>query len=369
MTLRGERRDRPTYRLLGEVDDRVSGALHLCDHEVLGRRCVQKTVDTLGREDALVFDEPRLLDQIDHPHVTPVREAQWDPDHEHMVTFVMPLYEGGSVADALREGQRFSIDATRRLIVHLLDALAYVHTRLGYLHRDVKPANVLLDGDRTNAFLADFGSAARLDADGHARAARVTLLYMPPEGGTIGRLGVPADLYSAGMVLYEMLNGRLEWERWASQVEVRLARGQRAVPDSALRFAPHVPPPLRTVVRKAVARHPQDRFQRASEFIRALNQVASVDWRHVDGVGLDGVWEGRWPPHLWPQRRDCYRVNSRVLQSGRGARRLVAQVRSPGGGWRRFGVPDATVGATDVKDVDRFFVQVHNRASQRSPAR
>ena len=82
-----------------------------------------------------------------------------------------------------------------------------------------------------------------------------------------------------------------------------------------------------------------------------------------EGVALDGVWEGTWPPHARVERRRRYRVTSRVLRGSR--RRLEAFEAIPGGSWRRFGVSDATVEPGDRRAVERFFADVATSAAQR----
>ncbi len=183
MALRGERKDKPSYTILRSITGGSVAEVHEVYHKVLGCRCVQKTYSTIGLEDAAACQEPRLLREIKHPNVVEVFEAQYDPDDQHAITFVPLFYEGGSIGDALLENYCFSIHHALRLIRQTLDALAFVHTRaeLRYIHRDVKPANILLDGARIRAFLGDWGSAAKMAAHGTVAGVQGTRLYMPPE--------------------------------------------------------------------------------------------------------------------------------------------------------------------------------------------
>lgn len=371
--LHGEHLTKPTYAVLRSLSDvGASIEVKLYDHKVLGKKVVQKTIDMVGLEDAIAYKEPRLLDTIRHPHVVPVFEAQFDPVYPNAITFVMPYYPGGSIDAALLRDYRFSIHDARALACHVLDALAHLHASFHYIHRDVKPGNVLLSEQRDEAFLSDFGSAAEIESDGMVAAADMTLLYKPPEAGTsAGRVGVTADIYSMGMTAFEMLNGRFPYEDLdAAQVEGRLARGLRAMPDRLFTYAPHVPAGIRRAVNKALRREPDGRYPRAHDFIRALERVRCIDWRQADGDGLEGVWYGTWPPQLRPDRRRTYRVTSRLLRGGR-QRRLEAVQRLPeaGAGWRRFGVADATTDPSDRAAIERFFAAVEEKAAQLVPAR
>src|SRR5581483_3976043 len=342
MALRGDRRDRHTYVDLREIAD-GSNQLMRCSNRVLGADCVQKTVP-IGSAGA-AFAEPRLLEALEHPHIPPVREAQFDPDRLHCITFVMPWYPGGSVARALVDGHCFSLHEVLGVIRDVLDALEYVHTVHGHVHRDVKTSNVLLDEARRAGFLTDFERAARFDRGGTAQAVLTTIFYMSPECAPSGRHSVRSDLYGVGMVLLEMLNGRFAWESFdPAATEQRVLAGRRSFPDRLVApsaFGPQIPPDLVRIARRAVARDPAARFGSARAFLEALNRVTAVDWRRRAGAGLEGEWVGTWPPRVRSEQRDRYRVTSTRLSAGRhaGMLRLIAEVQRPDSiTWRRFGV-------------------------------
>lgn len=153
--LRGEAR-RPTYRILDKLSEGVaSDPVFLAHHEIFDGTFVQKTVHMHGLDDALASNEPAFLHRLDHPRIVPVREAQWDPEHDRAITFVMPHLAGGSVADALLEGYRFSLLQSMVIAIDALDALAYVIREHHALHRDTKPGNILLDERRSHGYLSD----------------------------------------------------------------------------------------------------------------------------------------------------------------------------------------------------------------------
>ncbi|HET7571786.1 MAG TPA: serine/threonine-protein kinase [Gaiellaceae bacterium] len=369
MTIRGDRLQKPSYAILRSLRGGNVGEAWLAQHEVFGQRVVQKTYSVLGLEDSIATREPRLLRNIDHRHVARVYEAQWDPDHDHAITFVMPYYEGGSIADAFDEGYRFSLHHAIAITEQVLDALAHVHTAHRYIHRDVKPGNVFLDGDRRTSYVGDFGSAAEMNAAGRVPAIEGSPLYMPPEGGPQdGEMSVTGDVYAVGLTLYEMLNGPFPYADISPEaVERRLARQQRALPDRAFEeWDPCVPDDLRRIVRKAMRQDAAERYQSCSDFITHLQRVRCIDWYRDGGQGLDGEWTGTWPPRERKEGRRRYRVTSAVLRGAR--RRLVAVEALPNSSWRRFGVSDATVSPEDVRAVERFFAEVATRAAHRAPA-
>ena len=230
--LRGERADKPTYRILDRLGDGRGDDVFLAHHEIFNGKCVQKTVHMHGLEDALASNEPAFLNQLDHPRIVPVREAQWDPEGDRAITFVMPLLAGGSVHDALKEDYRFSIAQAITIAIDALDALAYLRREFRALHRDTKPGNVLLDERRAHGYLSDFGSAATVGANGQAAAVLGTNIYRPPEARAVGQVGVDADAYGIGMMLFEMLSERIAWEtldleEGRASTPARIARGAR----------------------------------------------------------------------------------------------------------------------------------------------
>ena len=372
MSLRGERPDRPTYQILNTIDGGGVGDVREVDHLIFECRCMQKTYSTLGIEDALACQEPRLLRSIEHPHVAEVLEAQWDADTPHAITFVGVLYEHGSLRDALQDGRLFSIAEVIELTTQTLSALSHAHTKHGVLHRDVKPGNIFLESP-VHARLGDWGSAAQLEQDGLVDAVHCTALYRAPEAGPAGaRIGTPADVYAVGLTAFELFNGPFDYAAMDPlAVERRLARGQRAMPESMLTFEPHVPAAARTAIRRACSADARRR-PTAAQMIRELRRVQSIDWRRTAGDGLEGQWDGGWPPRVPDERRRRYCVTSTPLASGRhaGKLRLVAtQALTSSGAYARFSVPDATIAADDRVALDRFFDQVTTAAAHKVPPR
>jgi len=373
MPLRGEKRDQPTYEILQDLPGGKSRVI-LANHKIFGRKCVQKIVDLHGAAGALAFLEPRLMDEAHHPRMTPIGEVQFDPQRDGAVTFIMPFYEGLSVAIALESGHRFSLHEAVSITRDALDALSYLHVSMGYVHRDVKPGNVLLPTERDRGFLTDFGSAAKIEGDGLVPARLGTVMYLPSEARTTGRVGVAGDVYGMGLTLFELLNGPLDYTQLSGlDMESRLLAGKRAVPDRMLRsWEPQVPDRLRRLVRKAVHVDGDRRFVTARDFLNDLSRVRAIDWTRIAGSGLNGEWTGTWPPDVRVGRRMTYRVIARSLAAGprRGHLRLEADYRRVGAlGWRGAGVQDATVAPDDATAVAQFFEEVAARAAQRRAAR
>src|SRR3954470_18123579 len=173
----------------------------------------------LQRHDA----EMLTLAALDHPSLVTVFDAGTDDDSGQPY-LVMQLIEGPTLADELRGG-RLQPERAARYGAALADALGYVHER-GLVHRDVKPANVLITEDG-RVHLADFGIARLVDSAHQTRTGDVlgTPAYFAPEQVAGEPVGPPADVYALGIVLYEALTGRRPFEGTALEVAMaRLAR-------------------------------------------------------------------------------------------------------------------------------------------------
>jgi TPR repeat protein/serine/threonine protein kinase len=211
--------------------------------------------------------EARTAAKMRHPHIVPVYDAGKDGDHFFTASALIP---GSTLAAVIRQG---GLEPRRaaRLTIQLAEALAYAHKQ-GVLHRDVKPGNIMLDNE-DNLYLMDFGLAwwteqagTRLTKDG---AVLGTPGYMAPEqaAGDLQQLGPAIDLYSAGMVLYEMLTGRLPFE---GPVLVVLYHVIHTPPPPPSKHRPGLDLWLEAICLKAIARKPEDRFGSGQEMAEVL---------------------------------------------------------------------------------------------------
>jgi serine/threonine-protein kinase len=293
----------------------------------------------------------------------PVLDCQYDPDHVGAVVFTMPFYKSGSIQYQLEQGYRFSVNHAIGIIADELAALGHVHMK-GFIDRDVKPANVLLSDDMKNGFLSDVGLVAQIEGDGRAPGNAGTYIYMAPEAfGSSGRVGVTGDIYGAGLTLWEMLSGPLDYAALQlPDVIARLGRGQRGLSDAQLVYEPHVPAELRRVINKAINRDASKRFRDTRTMIAALRALAVIDWRAVSrGSDLEGEWEGTWPPTRPLAHRRSYRIVASRLKSGKVR---VDAYQKVAAGWRRFGVPRRDIAARDARALAQVFSAVQARARQ-----
>ncbi len=194
--------------------------------------------------------ESRLAASLDHPNVVPVYDAR-EEDGELIVA--MRLVEGGDLRKLIdREGPLPPARAVA-LLSQVAAALDAAHAA-GIVHRDVKPHNVLVEGER--AYLSDFGLAKSFDGTGAGSGASIvgTVEYMAPEQWRGESAGPAADVYSLGCVLYEALTGIVPYARKAADTE------------------PEIPQGIDAVIERAVSKDPADRYRTAGELIAAAEE-------------------------------------------------------------------------------------------------
>jgi serine/threonine-protein kinase PpkA len=261
---------------------------------------VLRTVQAGGADAVARFEqETRLIAELRHPNIVGIYDVGHCDDGS--LYYAMPFLPGGDLASWASPCAPMDI---RKLLSHLLDALGYAHGK-GIVHRDIKPANVLFDEHGTPQ-LADFGVATR--AVNNQRLTQVGLTvgstgYMSPEQARGMAVDARSDLYSVGVLAYELLTGSLPF-RGADAVEVALAQLEQKVPR-----LPRERAHWQGFIDKALARQPAQRFQNAKEMADALLRIPDTASRFalppralaaVAGAATLGLalWAGF---SLWPK--------------------------------------------------------------------
>ncbi|RLC83861.1 MAG: serine/threonine-protein kinase, partial [Chloroflexi bacterium] len=210
--------------------------------------------------------EARAVAQLEHAHILPVHDYG---EAEGRPYLVMRYLEAGTLKDRMAQ-RPLPFTEVNRIIGQVGSALDYAH-RIGIIHRDVKPSNVLLDAEG-DAFLTDFGLAKMLEASVQLTETGVgigTPAYMSPEQGRGERVDHQADIYSLGVMLYEMVTGRPPYEAETPlAVVIKHITEPLPLPRS---IRPDLPEEVERVILKALAKDPADRFQTAGEMVRALD--------------------------------------------------------------------------------------------------
>jgi serine/threonine-protein kinase len=226
--------------------------------------------DTLSRQR---FErEARLIARLEHPHLLPVYDynGSYNPPY-----IVMRYLEGGTLKDIITGHGVLPLSDIAHLTRQVASALDYAH-RQGVIHRDIKPTNILIDQDG-NAFLMDFGIARMTErSEGLTQTgfAVGTPSYMSPEQG----MGEPnitpqADIYSLGVMVFQMASGQLPYTA-ETPMAIVLRHINDAVPKASA-FNKALPPAFDLLIAKAMAKKPEDRYQTATEFADELTAIAN----------------------------------------------------------------------------------------------
>jgi tetratricopeptide (TPR) repeat protein/tRNA A-37 threonylcarbamoyl transferase component Bud32 len=213
--------------------------------------------------------EAKAIAQLNHPNILPVIDYGQEDDLNYIV---MKYVASGTLADRLK--RPIDLAATTNLIGQIAAALDHAHQR-GIIHRDVKPSNVLLD-DNEWVQLADFGLAKLLAGDQMLTSSGLSMgtpAYLSPEQGQGETIDRHADIYSLGVMLYEMVTGRLPFT--AETPMGVIIKHIYELPLAPRALNPAIPEALETVMLKGLAKPIEQRYHSAGELARALQQAVA----------------------------------------------------------------------------------------------
>ncbi|HWU87188.1 MAG TPA: serine/threonine-protein kinase [Kofleriaceae bacterium] len=273
------------YKIVSLLGRGGMGHVYRAEHLGLRKEVALKVIgaELLGDIEMRFEREARATARLDHPGCIRILDYGRTTDRRQFIA--MELIDGPTLASELRVGARFTVARAVRIARELLTALAHAHAR-GVLHRDVKPENVMFshkDGT-SRTVLIDFG-LARLCDDGPLTVAGVCIgspSYLAPER-LLGRLyDARADLYSVGVVLYEMLAGARPFAGDSPREIMRCHLERPARPLRAWRR--DVSPALEQVVLRALAKEPARRYADAEEMLAALEDVPVLEQLAVQRV-------------------------------------------------------------------------------------
>ncbi len=219
--------------------------------------------------------EAQMAAQLNHPNIVPIYSVD---ERDGVVYFVMALVEGITLAQQLYETPRMSFGEVRRVIGDVADALDYAH-RKGVVHRDIKPDNIMLDRTAGRTMVTDFGIARAAAGDARLTVTGVavgTPAYMSPEQA-LGERDVDgrSDLYSLGVVAYQMLTGEQPFK--AANTPAMLVKHVSEVPRPVREKRPDTPEPIARAVETALAKDAAARWPTGAAFRDAIRATAVSD--------------------------------------------------------------------------------------------
>lgn len=270
------------YRIIEGLGSGANGEVYLAEDTRLGRKVAVKTLSALGSKELAdarrwVLREARAAARLNHPNIASVYDVLETPDGAHIV---MEYVRGDTLAARLRGGP-LPPDQVLEIAIQLADALSDAHA-VGVVHRDLKPANVVIT-PRGNVKVLDFGLAqvravepgstpVRSSKDFTLDGRQVgTPPYMPPEHLMGDPVDARGDIYSFGVMLYELLTGRRPFAG-ADAMALTMAILTQPTPRASGSNAA-VPPALDAIVFRAMSRLPQDRYASVAEMAADLRRA------------------------------------------------------------------------------------------------
>ncbi len=221
--------------------------------------------------------EARNVARLRHPNIVQVYDFEYDDNNESFY-MVMELIDGQTLKDRLttleERGESLGFDEILRISHGTGAALSYAHAR-GMIHRDVKPANLMIDSDG-RIVLTDFGIAKIVTGIQFTASGGMvgTPAYMAPEQGLGDQGDERSDIYSLGVILFQLCTGQLPYDA-ESPLAVILKHLNESIPSPS-KINPAISEALETVIYTAMAKDPEDRYQSADEMLRALDEATAT---------------------------------------------------------------------------------------------
>jgi serine/threonine-protein kinase len=279
------------YRILGELGRGAMGTVYRAHDPLIEREVAVKTLHPDLPEDVIAEVRERFLREaksagrLNHPNIVTIFDVG---EHDGVAYMAMELLEGRSLQQILGESARLPFQTIADLVAQIADALDRAQ-QLGIVHRDVKPANVVVSASG-HAKLTDFG-VAFVPASTMTQTGTMigSPRYMSPEQV----LGLPidprSDIFSLGVVLYEMLAGRAPFVRPEDSTIFPLINRIAAEPHPPVtQVDPSIPAAFDIILSKALAKKPEDRYQRAGEMANDLRNLRSFEPSSVARAQADG---------------------------------------------------------------------------------
>ena len=300
------------YSIESEIGRGGMGVVYRARDERLKRSVAIKVLppELAYRPDirARFMREAETAARVSHPHIVPIHTVG---EADDLVYFVMGFVDGESLAVRLKRRGRLAVEEVRRIVRETADALAAAHQQ-GVIHRDVKPDNILLEGTRGRVMVTDFGIAKALSAEGgtltEAGIAIGTPAFMSPEQAAGEReIDGRSDIYSLGVVAYQMLAGELPFQAPTVPGLLMKQISEEATPVERKR--PDTPRDLAQTVMRCLEKDPVRRWPTADALRRALETATYTPPPRVSGRPGDGARDSRALPRS--ERADALPARAR----------------------------------------------------------
>jgi serine/threonine-protein kinase len=261
------------YQILSNLGSGGFGTVFLAKDTWIDKKVAIKVPHRQGADDGEMLQEPRLLAALDHPNIVGILTAE---RVDGVFFIVMEYVKGESLEAILDREKSFDVPRAIAFTAQILKGVEHAH-HAQILHRDLRPANVLVS-ESGLVKVADFGTSRLLERS-HATTVIGSPPYMAPEQFQ-GRAVLASDIYSVGVMLYQMLTGTLPYfSPNPAQIEKMVAQGRCTPPK--IRNT-QIPREISDIVMKALAPEVNDRYQRAAELLEDLATAADIDHKAAE---------------------------------------------------------------------------------------
>ena len=250
------------YKIVAPLGNGGFGAVYLARDTWIDKDVAVKVPHKQNLNFSELLREPRLLAALDHPNIVSITTAE---KQENVFFIVMEYVEGHTLDDVITERNGLEPEVALDYALQIGRAVDHAH-RQGVIHRDLRPPNVLVS-DTGVLKVADFGTSRFLEIAAHGTTVIGSPAYMAPEQFD-GKAVFASDLYSLGVMMYQMLTGMLPYDAPAPGDLGRLRRGELVSPPRLKK--PSIPKVFNDIVMKAMAPDLQSRYQRASDLLNDL---------------------------------------------------------------------------------------------------
>ena len=278
------------YKIVSALGSGGFGTVYLAEDTWIKKKVALKIPHRQNLNFSELLREPRLLAALDHPNIVSITTAE---KQDNIFFIVMEYVPGDTLETVIATGGRLDIDRALDYTIQITRAVEHAHEH-GVIHRDLRPANVLVSESGTLK-VADFGTSRFLEIAAHGTTIIGSPPYMAPEQFR-GEAVFASDLYSLGVTVYQMLTGVLPYDTPAPGDLEKLRRGELVRPPRLLNNA--IPRALNDIVMTALSPEVTDRYQRAGELladldeIRTQRRIAPAALTPPDGTGRSHASDG-----------------------------------------------------------------------------
>lgn len=264
------------YEIEGELGHGGMSSVYVARDPFVNRQVAIKVLSYKLISDTLFHEhfqrEAEVIASLENDCIVPIFDFGWHGDQPYIV---MRHMTGGTFQDRI-DGEKIRLTNLARIITRIAEGLDAAH-KIGVIHRDVKPSNILFD-DSNKAFLSDFGLAKLVHQSTGTTGAYLvgTPAYMSPEQIQNYPLDGRSDVYGLGILLFKALTRRLPFEN-ESPMALAVAHITEDIPDLG-DYRPDLNSNWSEIIRKALAKDPEERYASAGEFAQEVSEVASGRW-------------------------------------------------------------------------------------------